>query len=101
MKDGKPMEEEQVARTSPLPSARPGPGRGMRLDRKGQELPLGGPSQRFGHPGIEEPHDGCKHAIRGERIAAMNSKHPLAEAEHYRAIGMGNHTIDFCEAKCM
>jgi hypothetical protein len=98
MKRLQPVEQEQVTGAGTLPAGGP-LRRGVLLDRKPKELPLSGPSKRPRNPGIEEPNNRLKHAIRSGRVAPMHSEHPPLKTEHHRTIGMGHDPINVSQTE--
>jgi hypothetical protein len=99
VKGVKPMQQAQVAGTSPFWSARPGSRRCVGLDRELQELPLRRSPERPRNPRIEKANHCLQHLVRREGVAPMNPQHPPAEAQHHRLICMGDHSLDIFQAE--
>lgn len=89
-----PVQQEQVARPSPLATRWSRPTWRVLIHWKSEKLPLRCSTQRSGNPGIQETNYGLEHPIRGGRVAPMNPEHAPAETEHYRSIGVGNDAIN-------
>jgi hypothetical protein len=69
------------------------------IHRKRQKFPLGEPTDRPGHRGMEEADDGSQHAVGRHGEAAMQPEHVPAEADHDGSIGMRDNPIDVTETQ--
>jgi hypothetical protein len=94
-----PVEQPDISRPGALSPLGLRPGRRILMDRKRQELLLGPPAQRPGHPRVQEPDDGLEHTIGGKRIPLVNSENTSIEAEQYDSVGMSKDLVDFPETE--
>jgi hypothetical protein len=96
-----PVQQKHVARAGALAASGSRRGRRVLLHRELEKLPLRHSAQRTRNPGIEETNDGLENPVRSVRIAPMNAEDTPVEAEHHRAVGMGDNSIDISETQLM
>ena len=101
MQELQSVQQDQVPRPRPLPAYRLFGRRGVGRHREPQELPFGSPPEPEGYPRIQETNDGCQNRIRGKSVAPVDSKNSPAQAEHHRAVGMGENLFDVIEPQCL
>jgi hypothetical protein len=95
-----PAEQDHVSRSGPLL-----PGGAVRrwdvgAHRESQKLPLGGPAERTSDPGVEEPYNRLQDRIGSKPVATMDAESPSMQAQHHRAVGMGEDPFHIPETQC-
>ena len=96
-----PVQQKHVTGTGALASPRSRRRRGMLLHRELEKLALGHAAERPTDSRVEEPNDCLEHPVGSVGIASMNPEDSPVEAEHHRAVGMGDDSINISQPELL
>ena len=96
-----PVQQKHVAGTGALAAAGSRRRRRVLLHRELEKLALGEAAERARDSRVEEPNDCLEHPIGCVGVASMNAEDVPVEAEHHRAVGVGDDSINVSQPELL